>query len=135
MGEPLVLYDEDCGFCRWVAERLRRWDRRRALRFGSIQQADEDGSLEAVAPGERYASWHFIEADGRVWSAGAAIPRVLERLPGGAPLAWITGSFPSFTDRCYRLAARHRTMLGTALGQQACSVDPAQRSRTSASSS
>ena len=28
MAPLLVLYDEDCGFCRWSADRLRAWARR-----------------------------------------------------------------------------------------------------------
>ena len=32
-----VLYDEDCGFCRWSADKLRRWDTRGRLTFAAIQ--------------------------------------------------------------------------------------------------
>ena len=38
----LVLYDEDCGSCRWSADRLRALDRRRArLRFAPIQTSGD----------------------------------------------------------------------------------------------
>jgi len=33
----IVLYDDDCGFCRWSADRIRRLDARGALAFAPIQ--------------------------------------------------------------------------------------------------
>jgi predicted DCC family thiol-disulfide oxidoreductase YuxK len=125
MEPALVLYDEDCGSCRWTAERLRRWDREDHLAFRSIQDADASGMLSSIAPDARYGSWHVIEPDGRIWSAGAAVPRVMRRLPGGSPIAVLAATFPSVTERAYGLLVRHRTRLGTMLGQRACSVDPA----------
>ena len=124
----LVLYDEDCGFCRWSAERLRAWDRRRRLTFRSIQAAERDGVLDALDPGARYASWHVVTHDGRLWSAGAAVPPLMWRLPGGTPLGELAERFPGATDRLYRSVARHRARLGTMIGQQACAVDPGRTS-------
>jgi predicted DCC family thiol-disulfide oxidoreductase YuxK len=124
MDRAIVLYDEDCGVCRWTADGLRRWDRRGVFTFRSIQAAESEGALDALEPGARYASWHVIERDGRIWSAGAAIPPVMRRLPGGAPIATFAGAFPALTERAYGFVVRHRTGLGTMLGQRACSVDP-----------
>ena len=124
MDRAIVLYDEDCGVCRWTADRLRRWDRRERLTFRSIRTAEAAGDLDAMAPADRYASWHLVEPDGRIWSAGAAIPPVMRRLPGGGPVATLAATFPGLTERMYGLAVRHRTRLGRMLGQQACSVDP-----------
>jgi predicted DCC family thiol-disulfide oxidoreductase YuxK len=124
MNNAVVLFDEDCGFCRWAAERLRRWDRRAVLTFRTIQDAEADGSLDSMDPGERYASWHVVGSDGRIWSGGAAIPRVMRQLPGGAPIAALTDAFPSATETGYRFLVRHRASLGTMLGEQACSIDP-----------
>ena len=119
-----MLYDEDCGVCRWTADRLRRWDRHDRLTFRSIQTAEAGGDLDALDPAARYASWHVIEPDGRIWSAGAAVPSVMHRLPGGGPVAILATTFPAATERMYGFAVRHRTRLGAMLGQQACSVDP-----------
>jgi predicted DCC family thiol-disulfide oxidoreductase YuxK len=124
MDRAIVLYDEDCGVCRWTADRLRRWDNRDQLTFRSIQTAEADGDLDIMEPAARYASWHIIEPDGRIWSAGAAIPRVMRRLPWGGPVATLAATFPALTDRMYGFAVRHRTRLGRMLGEQACSVDP-----------
>ena len=64
-----------------------------------------------------------------MWSAGAAIPQVLRRLPAGGPVVTpLFETFPDATERAYGWVARHRVRLGAALGQQACAVDPS-RSR------
>ena len=125
MGPMRVLYDEDCGFCRWTADRLRAWDRRGRLTFSPIQTAGE--LLDAIPPSERLDSWHAVTPDGRVWSADAAIGHVLRVLPGGRPLAALAEAVPDLTERIYGLAARHRGTLGRALGQTACAVDPSRR--------
>jgi predicted DCC family thiol-disulfide oxidoreductase YuxK len=125
MGPIHVLYDEDCGFCRWSAGRLCAWDRRGRLTFAPIQAAG--GMLDAIPPFERLDSWHAVTPDGRVWSAGAAVAPVLRVLPGGRPLAALAEAAPDLTDRIYGLAARHRGTLGRALGQTACAVDPRRR--------
>jgi predicted DCC family thiol-disulfide oxidoreductase YuxK len=126
MDHAIVLFDEDCGICRWTADRLRRWDRRGRLTFRSIQTAEAGGDLEAIEPAARYASWHVVEPDGRIWSAGAAIPRVMRRLPGGGPVATLAATFPGSTERMYGFVVRHRARLGRMLGEQACPVDPSE---------
>ena len=123
-AEPLVLYDEDCGFCRWSADRLRAWDRAGSVAFRSIRAAERAGMLDHVDPVDRYASWHVITPDGRIWSGGAAVPPLTRRLPGGRALAAIAEAFPDGTERLYRFVARHRDRFGAALGQRACAVDP-----------
>lgn len=120
----LVLFDEDCGFCRWSADRLRAWDRAGRLAFRSIQAAERAGMLDALDPEARYASWHVITRDGRIWSGGAAVPPLMARLPGGQALAAVAEAFPDGTDGLYRFVARHRDRFGAALGQRACAVDP-----------
>jgi predicted DCC family thiol-disulfide oxidoreductase YuxK len=120
----LVLFDEDCGFCRWSADRLRAWDRAGRLAFRSIQAAERSGMLDALDPEARYASWHVITGDGRIWSGGAAVPPLMARLPGGQALAAVAEAFPDETDRLYGFVARNRGRFGAVLGQRACAVDP-----------
>jgi predicted DCC family thiol-disulfide oxidoreductase YuxK len=78
----------------------------------------------------KMASWHLVDAEGRVRSAGAAAGPLFRLLPGGRPLAMIAETFPRSTDRLYRLIARNRERFGRMLGTQACAVDPGARSRT-----
>ena len=119
-----VLYDEDCGFCRLSADKLRAWDRRDRLTFAAIQSAPGAELLHAVPEAERLGSMHAVTTDRRVWSGGQAVPVILGELPGGSVLASIAVAFPGATDTMYRLVARHRERLGRMLGQRACGVDP-----------
>jgi predicted DCC family thiol-disulfide oxidoreductase YuxK len=124
-GRLLVLYDDDCGFCRWSADRLLAWDRGGRLRAGAIQGADQ--ALAAVPAEARLREMHVVEPDGRVWSGGRALTRVAAELPGGAPFAWLGRRAPAATARLYRAVAARRDRLGALLGTTACAVDPAAR--------
>jgi len=119
-----VLYDEDCGFCRWSADRLRAWDAQHRLTFAAIQGPRGAELLVAVPEAQRLGSMHAVVPDGRVWSGGQAIRVILAELPGGSVPASIAAAFPGATEATYRLVARHREGLGRMLGQRACSVDP-----------
>ncbi len=119
-----VLYDEDCGFCRWSTDKLKASDTRRRLTFASIQSARGAQLLVAVPEAQRLDSMHAVTPDGRVWSGGQAVRVILAQLPGGSILASIAAALPGATDTTYRLVARHRERLGRMLGQRACSVDP-----------
>jgi predicted DCC family thiol-disulfide oxidoreductase YuxK len=119
-----LLYDEDCGFCRWSVERILRWDRRGQLRAVPLQSPEADALLLGMDRRRRMASWHLVEPDGRVTSAGAAGARLLELLPGGAPIAAVARAFPGATEAAYGLVARNRDRLGRWLGERACAVDP-----------
>jgi predicted DCC family thiol-disulfide oxidoreductase YuxK len=131
VSKATLLYDEDCGFCRWTVERIRRWDRGDALRLLPIQSGEGAALLGDMDHETRMASWHLVGDDGVVHSAGAGVAPLLTLLPGGAPLAILTRLFPPGTNLAYRLVARNRERLGRMLGEQACSVDPT-RSRPDA---
>jgi len=122
-----VFFDGDCGFCRWSAEWLRRWDRGHRLRFATLRSPDADAALSALDPPTRDGSWHLVTADGRIRSAGDAIPAILRLLPGGAPLAWLASLSPPLTEAAYRGISRNRHRLGRLIGQRACAVDPTRR--------
>jgi predicted DCC family thiol-disulfide oxidoreductase YuxK len=119
-----VLYDEDCGFCRWSADKLKAWDTRRRLTFAAIQSEMGAELLRAVPVADRLDSMHAVTPDGRVWSGGLAVRVILAELSGGGILASIAATFPGATEWTYHLVARHRRRLGRLLGQHACSVDP-----------
>ncbi len=127
-GRAIVLYDDDCGFCRWSAERLRRWDRRGRLGFAPIQGGEGERLLGDLAPADRLSSWHVVTPDGRRWTAGAAAEPVFRALPGGGPLATLVKVAPRVTDRVYRWVAAHRGALGSLLGHDACDVHPGRAS-------
>jgi predicted DCC family thiol-disulfide oxidoreductase YuxK len=108
MNEAAILYDRSCGFCRRSVERVLRWDRNRRLRPVALQDPEADRLLEGMDEERKMASWHLVTADGAVYSAGAAFPPLLRRLPGGRPLAWLAAALPGPTERAYRYVARTR---------------------------
>lgn len=126
MERLTVLIDDDCGFCRWSAARLRSWDRRGALRFETIQGRTGRELLRALPVDRRLEAMHAVTRAGTVRTGGAALPDILRVLPGGAPIARLAASAPGLTERAYRAVAARRDRLGRMLGQTACAVDPAE---------
>ena len=124
MDRAVVLYDEDCDFCRWATAKLLAWDRGGRLRAVALQHPEAERLLPGMDRERRMASWHLMTPDGRVRSAGRAVAPLLRLLPGGAPLAAIADGFPRTTDRLYDWTARHRGGFGARLGAKRCPVDP-----------
>jgi predicted DCC family thiol-disulfide oxidoreductase YuxK len=114
-----VLYDRDCGFCRFSIGLLLAWDRRRALRPVAIQSKEGQALLAELPPAERLASAHVVEVDGRLRSGGAVAAPVLRLLPVGGPLARLAERSPRLADRCYRTVANSRGTLGRLLPARA----------------
>jgi predicted DCC family thiol-disulfide oxidoreductase YuxK len=124
MTQAILLYDSDCGFCRWAVDKLLSWDRRKGLHPVALQDEESRELLGGMREDERMASWHLVLPDGRVFSAGAAAAPLLRLLPGGPPLAAVLATFPCMTERTYRWVTRHRDGLGSLVGEKACAVDP-----------
>jgi predicted DCC family thiol-disulfide oxidoreductase YuxK len=97
------------------------------MRFVAIQSEEGARLLASVPPGSRLDAMHAVTPDGRVWTGGDAVPRILEALPGGRPLAVPAAAAPGLTRLLYRAVAGRRDRLGALLGQQACAVDPSRR--------
>jgi predicted DCC family thiol-disulfide oxidoreductase YuxK len=109
---PIVLYDADCGFCRWSLAKLLAWDRRGRLRPVAIDSPEGERLLADLDPEQRQASWHLVDAAGRRRSAGAAAPPLLRELPGGRRLAGLLERFPRATEGAYGWVAENRSRLG-----------------------
>jgi predicted DCC family thiol-disulfide oxidoreductase YuxK len=112
MAEVTLLYDRDCGFCRWCLGKVLAWDRGRSLRPAAIQSEEADRLLTGMPEDERLASWHLVSRDGTVRSAGAAFPALFRLLPGAAPLGALTARAPRATDHAYRWVAGNRSRWG-----------------------
>jgi predicted DCC family thiol-disulfide oxidoreductase YuxK len=106
-----VLYDRDCGFCRWSLAQLLALERRHALRPVPLGTPEADELLADLTPEQRADSWHLVAPDGRRWSAGGAVPPLLRLLPGGRVPAAAVASAPDATERAYRWVADHRAWL------------------------
>jgi predicted DCC family thiol-disulfide oxidoreductase YuxK len=107
----VVLYDADCGFCKWLLSALLRWDRPARLHPIALQRPEADDLLEELTPAERMASWHLISPTGKRHSGGAALPPLLRALPAGRLPAAGFARFPRLTERGYRWVAEHRLQL------------------------
>jgi len=114
-SKATVLYDEDCGFCKWSLDKILAWDRSHRLRPVAIQ-SDEGQILLASVPAERRLdSWHLVEPSGAVRSAGDAAAPLFDLMPGGRPLAGLARALPSPTERAYRAVAGNRDHLARLL--------------------
>jgi predicted DCC family thiol-disulfide oxidoreductase YuxK len=107
-----LLYDSDCGFCRWSLGKVLAWDRGRRIRPVSLQSKEAERLLVGMPDEERMASWHLVGEGGEVSSAGAGIAPLLRLLPGAAPLAAVAARMPSAMERGYRFIAGHRSLWG-----------------------
>jgi predicted DCC family thiol-disulfide oxidoreductase YuxK len=127
--QAIVIYDNDCGFCRWTLAMLLSLDRD-ALRPLPLGSAEADYLLHDVAPETRTRSWHLVidppgaeqlrlDAPPARFSAGAAFAPVLRLLPRGRRLAPLVARVPGPTERGYRWVAEHRRPLGRLVTQRA----------------
>lgn len=137
--EATVIFDNDCGFCRWSLALLLSLDRD-ALRPLPLGTPEADYLLHDLPVDERNASWHLVidppvaaefeqlsldlsgpgapaardaptSAPAR-FSAGAAVSPALRLLPRGRRLAFLVARVPGPTERGYRWVAGHRHLLG-----------------------
>jgi predicted DCC family thiol-disulfide oxidoreductase YuxK len=115
----IVLYDADCGFCRWAMAWALTHADDGVLATAPIQSALGDELLAGMAPGERLRSAHVVDADGRVSSGGAAAERVLSALAWTRALGRLAVRFPHTTDRLYRVVADRRMSFGRLVGREA----------------
>lgn len=123
MARATVIYDADCGFCKFSLALLLSWDHPRkgrggrepaagALRPLPLGTAEADRLLADLTPEQRNASWHLVDDSGRRNSAGAALAPALTLLPGGHWAAAIVARMPHLTERGYRWVVDHRGFLG-----------------------
>ena len=76
--EATVLYDEDCGFCKWSLDKILAWDRSHRLRPMSIQSDEGQRLLAGVPEEKRLDSWHLVDRLGNVRSAGAGFETLFD---------------------------------------------------------
>jgi hypothetical protein len=102
MERYVVLYDADCGFCRWSLDKILRWGRGRELRAVAIQSEEGDRLLADMSEDERLASWHIVTPDGRRFSGGSAAGPLARLLPL-APHRCSGRDLPSHDRPCLRV--------------------------------
>ncbi|MCW3028695.1 MAG: hypothetical protein JWN81_1906 [Solirubrobacterales bacterium] len=115
----IVLYDGDCGFCRWATAWVLRLDRRHLLVAVPIQSSLGAKLLADLSPDDRLRAAHVVGEDGRRCSGGAAAAEVLGALDLTRVPARMLRRWPQATDRLYAAVARRRIALGRFVGTRA----------------
>ncbi|MFC7156479.1 thiol-disulfide oxidoreductase DCC family protein [Halomarina halobia] len=110
---PLLVYDDDCGFCTWSA----RW----AVRHADVEPvgfSELSDDLRARLPADYGRCAHLL-ADGRIYSCGAATERTLERvhpaLRGSFAVLRRVPGYAHLRERLYRWTADRRAWWGKVL--------------------
>lgn len=101
---PVLLYDAECRFCRYIARNVVRLDRHERIAFLPLQDPQAHELLEGVSDADYLASIHLVEPDGRRFSRGAALTRLIRHLGLPAPAGLL--------GRAYGPVARNRSKFG-----------------------
>ncbi len=112
MPQVTLIYDSDCGFCRWCLGKVLAWDRRRAVRPVALETDEADRLLADVPVADRLTSWHLVDEAGTVHSAGTGFEPLFRLLPGGGPFAALAARFPGATESSYRFVSGNRSIWG-----------------------
>jgi predicted DCC family thiol-disulfide oxidoreductase YuxK len=88
------------------------WDRRAQLRPVALQSPEAKTLLPGLDEPARMASFHLVDADGTVHSAGRALTELMRGLPGGRPLGAAAAAAQPLTDAAYRAVSGNRDRLG-----------------------
>jgi predicted DCC family thiol-disulfide oxidoreductase YuxK len=115
----IVLYDADCGFCRWAMAWALRRDHRNLLLAVPIQSPLGCELLADIDPSDRLRSAHVVGDDGRRRSAGGAAAEVLRVLPQTQRLARLAQRLPNTTTLLYGVVAKRRSAFGRLVGNEA----------------
>lgn len=115
----IVLYDADCGFCRWAMAWAVRRDHHHLLVPVPIQSPLGCELLGDVVPGERLRSAHVVHDNGCRRSGGGGAADVLGALPSTRMLGRLTRRLPRTTALLYGVVAARRKGFGRLVGKEA----------------
>jgi len=108
-GEPVLVWDGECGFCRRSVDYLRERVPADRLTFQPYQEFDE--RPDELGDDDFARAVHLVRPDGS-WTRGAeAIFDALQLAPSGGLGRWLYLNLPGFaavTERIYRWVAEHR---------------------------
>jgi predicted DCC family thiol-disulfide oxidoreductase YuxK len=124
-SDPVLIYDDDCPFCRrWVA-RFERWNRHQTVKPIPLHDPWA-ATVSGKTPAELARAMHFVAADGRVFAGAGAVQELLRFVPWG----WLpraTFGLPgvmSAAERIYGFVAARRVRGGC--GGKHCETGMAQ---------
>ena len=115
----VVLYDRDCGFCRWSLARILDFDRSRRLRPVALQDPEAARLLPGIEQQRMLDSAHLVLPDGRVYSGGDAVAPLVRLLGGGRLSVGAAKATTGLSRVAYGWVAGHRRLLGRPLSDAA----------------
>lgn len=115
----IVLYDNDCGLCRWSMAWALRHDGRKRLVAVPIQSPLGAEVLAELDEQERLRSAHVVDEHGARRSGGAAAADVLSELAPTRALGRLASRAPAPTSLLYDFVATHRHGFGRFVRQRA----------------
>jgi len=123
--EPILLFNDECGVCRHIADWVSRSDQDPSGKPRLIVRAigEDPRALESLSPGldiwDAYATIHLIMPDGNLKLGGEAVAEVLRTLPNTRWFAWLFNlgllgfrPFQWLLDLAYLLLADIRPLFG-----------------------
>jgi predicted DCC family thiol-disulfide oxidoreductase YuxK len=114
----IVLYDAECGFCRWAMAWAMRRDRDRQIVAVPIQSALGGELLADLPADERLTSAHVV-LEGRRRSGGDGAADVLSALPSLRLIGRLGHALPAVSASLYDFVAARRHRVGRLVGRQA----------------
>lgn len=106
--KPVLIYDDDCGFCRlWIE----RWSplTHNAVDYHASQ--DVAGNYPQISPEKFDFSVYFVTSDGSFCSGAQAVFKTLSYAPNGKVFLWAYDRLPGFatiSEWGYRKVAENR---------------------------
>lgn len=119
MARPLLVYDDDCGFCRFCVSHALELGEFEAVGFSAM-----DDGVRARLPDDYEECMHLV-TDTRVYSCGEAVEQVAKRT--GATGWWLTVAakglpkYPEARENLYRWAADRRGLWGSFVRKESLS--------------
>jgi len=117
MELPVLVYDDDCGFCTWCAAFV---DERSEVPIVGFSQLTPE--LREYLPADYEDCAHFVTAD-RVYSCGEAIEQAFVRTSVGSPVRPIIDrlrgieAYNAAREWGYRRVADNRDLFGKLLSK------------------
>ena len=114
----LVLYDEECPFCRASARAILRLAPSGAIEAVGLRSTRAARLVPEEGAEERLEAFHLIAPTGQRWKGGAALPPLFEMLRPLRPMAWLlrrSSAAATAANLSYGWVSRHRPMLAALL--------------------
>lgn len=117
MGDAVLVYDDDCGFCTWWAEFFAP---RSDIRIVGFTEVDDD--LRDRLPAGYEECSHLV-TDDAVYSCGSSLEEAFLRADRGRAIRPVIeflrnfGDYERVRERCYRWIADRRDLWGRVLSK------------------